>query len=81
MISLCLVLQCGIRVTPLDFCLRVIVNEKPLNLKYTTFSALSALLLIYGLHIWLKCIVLYAIQLALLYILQMCEEKSVEKIH
>ena len=36
------------RVTPLDFCLRVIVNEKSLNLEKTTSSVLSVLLLIYG---------------------------------
>ena len=44
-LSLCLVIQ---RVTPLDFCLRVIVNEKPLNLEKTTSSVLSVLLLTYG---------------------------------
>ena len=32
------------RVTPLDFCLRIIVNEKPLNLEKTTSSVLSVLL-------------------------------------
>ena len=44
-LSLCLVIQ---QVTPLDFCLRVIVNEKPLNLEKTTSSVLSVLLLTYG---------------------------------
>ena len=44
MLSLCLVIQRGMR-----FCLRVIVNEKPLNLEKTTSSVLSILLLIYGL--------------------------------
>ena len=33
--------------TPLGFCLRVIVNEKPRNLEKTTSSVLSVLLLIY----------------------------------
>ena len=37
----------SMRVTPLGFCLRVIVNEKPLNLEKTTSSVLSVLLLIY----------------------------------
>ena len=36
------------RVTPLGFCLRVIVNEKPLNLEKTTYGVLSVLLLIYA---------------------------------
>ena len=36
------------RVTPLGFCLRVIVNEKPLNLEKTTSGVLSVLLLIYA---------------------------------
>ena len=31
----------GMHVTPLGFCLRVIVNEKPLNLEKTTSSVLS----------------------------------------
>ena len=38
----------SMRVTPLGFLLRVIVNEKPLNLKKTTSSVLSVLLLIYA---------------------------------
>ena len=37
----------SMRVTPLGFCLRVIVNENPLNLEKTTSSGLSVLLLIY----------------------------------
>ena len=36
------------RVTPLGFCLRVIVIENRLNLEMTTSSVLSVLLLIYG---------------------------------
>ena len=48
MISFYLVIQRCMRVTPLGFCLRVIVNEKPLNLENTTSSVLSVLLLIYG---------------------------------
>ena len=39
------------RVTSLGFCLRVIVNEKPLNLEKTTFNVLPVLLLIYVLNI------------------------------
>ena len=34
-------------ITPLGYCFRVIVNEKPLNLEKTTTSVLSVLLLIY----------------------------------
>ena len=37
-------------VTPWGFCLRVIVNEKPLHLEKTTYSVLSVLLFIYGLY-------------------------------
>ena len=37
----------SMRVTPLGFCLRVIVNKNPLNLEKTTSSGLSVLLLIY----------------------------------
>ena len=48
MLSLCLVIQRGMRVTPLSFCLRVIVNEKASNVKKTTYSVLSVLLLIYA---------------------------------
>ena len=51
MLSLCLVLQRGMRIAPLSFCLRVLVNEKPLNLKKTTSSVLSVLLLLYGSNI------------------------------
>ena len=39
------------QITPLDFCLRVIVKEQPLNLKKTTSSVLSVLLLIYAFNI------------------------------
>ena len=35
------------RETPLGFCLRVIMNENPLNLEKMTSSVLSVLLLIY----------------------------------
>ena len=45
--SLCLVIQCGMCLPPLGSCLRVIVNEKPLNLEKTTSSVLSVLLFIY----------------------------------
>ena len=45
MLSLCLVIQRGIRINPLGF--GVIVNEKPLNLEKTTSSVLSVLLSIY----------------------------------
>ena len=38
----------GMRVTPLGFRLRVIVNENLLNIEITTSSVLSVLLLIYG---------------------------------
>ena len=41
MLSLCLVTQRGMRVTPLGFFLRIIVKEKPLNLEKTTSSVLS----------------------------------------
>ena len=37
----------SMRVTPLGFCLRVIVNEKLLNLEKTTSSVLSVLFLVY----------------------------------
>ena len=47
MLSLCLLIQHSISVHPLGLCLRVIVNEKPQNLKKTTSSVLSVLLLIY----------------------------------
>ena len=45
--SLCLVIQRGMRLTPVGLCHRVIVNEKPLNLERTTSCVLSVLLLIY----------------------------------
>ena len=38
----------GMRITPLGFRLRVIVNEKLLNIEITTSSVLSVLLLING---------------------------------
>ena len=47
MLSPCLVIQRGMYVTPLGVCLRVIVNEKPLNLEKTTSSVLSVLSLIF----------------------------------
>ena len=49
------VLSCNsrsMRVTPLGFCLRIIVNEKPLNLEKKTFSVLSVLLLFHALYIY-----------------------------
>ena len=49
MLSLCLVIQRGMRVTPLGFCLRVIVDEIPQNLEKTTSGVLSVLVLFYGL--------------------------------
>ena len=48
MLSVCLVIQRGMRVTPLGFFLRVIGIEKPLNIEKTIFSIQSVLLLIYG---------------------------------
>ena len=44
MLSLCLVIQRCLRGTPSGFCLRIIVNEKPLNLEKTTSIVLSVLL-------------------------------------
>ena len=44
-LSLCIVIQRCMRVTPLGFCLRVFVNEKRLNLEKTTSSVLSVLLI------------------------------------
>jgi len=38
----------SMRVIPLGYCLRVIVNKKTLNLEKTTSSVLSVLLLIYA---------------------------------
>ena len=49
MLSLCLVIQRSICIPPLGFCLRVIVNLKPLNLEKTTSIVLSVFLLIYAL--------------------------------
>ena len=48
--SLCLVIQRDMRllVISLGFCLRVVVNEEPLDLEKTTSSVLSVLLLSYG---------------------------------
>ncbi|XP_023346033.1 restin homolog [Eurytemora carolleeae] len=43
MLSLCLIIQFRLRGTPLGFCLRVIVNEKPLNLENTTSSVVSVI--------------------------------------
>ena len=48
MLSLCLVIQRGMCVTLLGFCLRVIVDKILLNLEKTTYSVLSVLLLIYS---------------------------------
>ena len=48
MLFLFLVIQRGIHVAPLGFCLRVIVNEKLLILKKTTSSVLYVLLFIYA---------------------------------
>ena len=46
-------------VTPLGFYLRVIVNEKILNLEKTTSSVLSVLLLIYAL-IYSSCLLQFS---------------------
>ena len=48
MLSVRLVIRRSMRVTPLGFCLRVIVNEKPHE--KTTSSVLSVLLLIYDIN-------------------------------
>ena len=45
-----LVIKRAVSVTPLGPCLRVIVNEKPLYLEMASSSALSVMLLIYGLQ-------------------------------
>ena len=50
MLSFSLAIHRVMRVTSLGLCLRVIVNEKPLNREQTTSSVLSVLLLIYGLQ-------------------------------
>ena len=47
MLFLCLLLKRGMCITPFDFCLRVIVNEKLENLEKTTSTVLSVLLLTY----------------------------------
>ena len=47
MLSLCLVIQRCLRGTHLGFCLRIFVNEKPLNLEKTISSVQSVLLIIY----------------------------------
>ena len=44
MLSLCLIIKRHMRVTPLGFCLGVIVDEKPLNLKKTKSSILSVIM-------------------------------------
>ena len=56
MLSLCLVIQRGMRVTPLGVRLRVIVKEKPLNLENTTYSALS-----------MYCFLIYAFSIVTLF--------------
>ena len=43
--SLCLVILRRLRVTPFGFYLKVIVNEKPLNLEKTTVSVLFVILI------------------------------------
>ena len=43
MLSLCFVIKRSMRVTPLGFCLRVIVIEKLQNLDMTTSSVLSVI--------------------------------------
>ena len=43
-LSLCLVIQQCLRVTPLGFFLRVIVNEKTQNFEKTTSSVLSVII-------------------------------------
>ena len=45
-LCLCLVIQPSMRISTLGFCLRVLMNIKPLKLKKTTSSVLSVLLLI-----------------------------------
>jgi len=49
--------QRRMRVAPLGLCLRVFLNEKPLNLEKTTSSVLSVLLSIY--HIKLSKILIF----------------------
>jgi hypothetical protein len=62
MVSICLVIQPCMRVTPLGFCLGVIVNKQPLYFEKTTYCVLSVLLLIYGLggrHVITVAAILY----------------------
>ena len=63
MVSICLVIQCYMRVTLSGLCHGVIVNQKTLNLEKTTSSSvLSVLLLIYGLggrHVITVAAILY----------------------
>ena len=47
MFSLCPVIQHGMSEASLGFCLRDVVNEKPLNFEKTTSSVLYVSLLIY----------------------------------
>jgi len=47
MLSLCLLIQHCLCGTPLGFCLKVIVDKKPLNLEKTASGVLSVLLLTY----------------------------------
>ena len=59
MLSLRLLIQRGMRITPLGIFLRIMVNDKPLNLEKTTSSVLSVFLLIYDFfqdqHLLLLC--------------------------
>ena len=57
-LSLCLIIQRDMRVTPLEFSLRV----KPLNIKKTTSSVLSVLLFIYGLHNLINSLIKFLIK-------------------
>ena len=50
MLSFFFIQRC-LRGTPLGFCLRVIVKEKPINHEKATFSVLSVLFLIYDCEI------------------------------
>ena len=59
MLSICLVSQRSMRVTPLGFYLRVIVNEKPLNLEKTISSVLPVLLLVYDAGILISRMVVW----------------------
>ena len=54
MLSRRFVIQRSMRVTPLNYSHRVVVNENPLNLEMTSSSVLSVLLLIYGYNIILS---------------------------